>query len=163
MTQILKIIISSVILIIFTSLSEAKQAQDSLFCKIIKVDDNDILPVFKWKLNGFTYSSEDFKGKVIFPNSRTTWCQPCINEMPELSNLNNELKDSGFIMVGINVFPKTKTLNLTEFLLENSVSYSILEGNDDIINAFSRTYGEEINVISTIFIINKKERLQNEC
>ncbi|HEY5534533.1 MAG TPA: TlpA disulfide reductase family protein [Ignavibacteria bacterium] len=122
MTQIIKIFISSIILIIFTSLSEAKQAQDSLFCKIIKVDDNDILPVFKCEKNCFTYSSEDFIGKVIFSNSRTTWCQPCINEIPELSELNNELKDSGFIMVGINVFPKTKELNLIEFLLENSVS-----------------------------------------
>jgi hypothetical protein len=62
-------------------------------------------------------------------------------------------------MFGINVFPKTKTLNLTEFLLENSVSYSLLEENDDIINAFSRTYGEEINVIPTIFIINKKREI----
>jgi len=48
---------------------------------------------------------------------------------------------------------------LFNFLSQHPVSYLILEGNDELVNAFGKAYGEEVEVIPTTFIIDKKGKI----
>jgi thiol-disulfide isomerase/thioredoxin len=141
----------------FSSL-HSEVLNDTLYHKIKKVENKDI-PVFYWDRNDKEFSSKDFEGNLIFINLWATWCPPCVYEMPELSELNSELKDSGVIMIGISVFYRGGAPKLQNFLSQNPVSYLILEGNDEIIKAFENAYGEEINSIPTTFIIDKNGKI----
>jgi cytochrome c biogenesis protein CcmG, thiol:disulfide interchange protein DsbE len=131
---------------------------DSLYYKIKKIENKD-LPEFYWDMNNKEFSSKDFSGNIIFINFWATWCPPCVYEMPDLSELNSELKDSGVIMIGISVFYKSGAPKLQNFLSQNPVSYLILEGNDEIVKAFEKAYGEEMDSIPTTFIIDKNGKI----
>lgn len=50
---------------------------------------------------GERVSMKEFKGKKIFFNVWATWCPPCIEEMPTIHNLYEEVGDSGveFLML----------------------------------------------------------------
>ena len=44
--------------------------------------------------NGNEFSSDNFKGKVVFINFWATWCPPCIAEMPSVNSLYSKMKDN---------------------------------------------------------------------
>ena len=45
----------------------------------------------------------DHRGKVVFLNIWGTWCQPCIEEMPEMETLYHAFKDRKFEMMAISI------------------------------------------------------------
>ena len=49
-------------------------------------------------------------------NFWATWCAPCIEEMPMLSNFHETNKKAGISVVGVDIDNKT---NVTKFLEEN--------------------------------------------
>jgi len=151
--------LSTILLLFIFSIFQSEARADSLYYKIKKVDLNDAVPAFYWNENNIEISSKDFNGKVIFLNFWATWCPPCIKELPDLSELNSELKDSGVIIIGISVFHRNGAPKLFNFLSQHPVSYLILEGNDEITNAFGKAYGEEMDLIPTSFIIDKNGKI----
>ena len=155
----IKSFLSITLLIFIFSIFQSVVCAGSLYYKIKKVDFNDAVPAFYWNENDNEISSKDFNGKVIFLNFWATWCPPCIKEMPDLSELNSELKDSGVIIIGISVFHRDGAPKLFNFLSQHPVSYLILEGNDEITNAFGKAYGEEMDLIPTSFIIDKNGKI----
>ena len=53
---------------------------------------------------GERLNMEEFKGKVIFFNVWATWCPPCIEEMPTIHNLYEEIGDEervAFLMLSM--------------------------------------------------------------
>lgn len=52
---------------------------------------------------GERVSMEELRGKVIFFNVWATWCPPCIEEMPTINNLYNEIgeKEVAFLMLSM--------------------------------------------------------------
>jgi len=59
-------------------------------------------------LQGGTLNSSSFKDKVVMINFWATWCPPCIDELPSLEILDEQIKDKDFLLVTINV-DKDKT------------------------------------------------------
>ncbi len=49
------------------------------------------------------HSLSEYKGSVILLNFWASWCPPCRGEMPAMENLADELKDTEFVMLPINV------------------------------------------------------------
>jgi peroxiredoxin len=47
----------------------------------------------------------DLKGQVVMINFWATWCGPCRQEMPLLSQLHAKYEPLGFTMLGVNVEP----------------------------------------------------------
>ena len=45
----------------------------------------------------------DYRGKVVFLNIWGTWCQPCVQEMPEMETLYQAFKDRKFQMMAISI------------------------------------------------------------
>ncbi|WP_111641554.1 TlpA family protein disulfide reductase [Marinimicrobium alkaliphilum] len=64
------------------------------------------------------------QGKVVMLNFWASWCAPCIQEMPALDELYNDLKDQGFTLIGVNV---EQDRTAAEALLERvGVSFPIV-------------------------------------
>jgi peroxiredoxin len=54
-------------------------------------------------LAGAPASLDDFRGRVILLNLWATWCPPCVEEMPALQRLHDQLEAEGFSVVAVSV------------------------------------------------------------
>lgn len=53
-------------------------------------------------VEGETYTQEMFADYgLTLVNAFTTWCSPCVNEIPDLEKLHNEMKEKGVNVVGV--------------------------------------------------------------
>lgn len=48
---------------------------------------------------GNTYKLSDFKGQTVVLNFFATWCQPCIDEAPELEKFGKEYEDAKLLII----------------------------------------------------------------
>lgn len=52
---------------------------------------------------GQKVSVPDFKGKVLVLNFWASWCGPCIQEVPSLSNFAQQFSDKGVVVLAVSV------------------------------------------------------------
>jgi cytochrome c biogenesis protein CcmG, thiol:disulfide interchange protein DsbE len=64
----------------------------------------DTAPEFTIKAdNGRTVAVPDFGGKLLVLNFWATWCPPCVEETPSLSQFAAQYADKGVVVLGISV------------------------------------------------------------
>lgn len=124
-----------------------------------KVSGKKAAPNFTWDENGKKMSLKDLKGKVVLVNLWATWCGPCIREMPDLSKISEELKNKDFMLLGLNIFQQSGSKKVEDFLKTNPVSYVVLDGNQEVVDAFSEANGANIEAVPTTFIIDKDGKI----
>ena len=56
------------------------------------------------------HTLEDYSGKVIMVNFWAGWCHPCIQEIPEMLKLAQELADRPFVILAVNVGEERRKL-----------------------------------------------------
>ena len=49
-------------------------------------------------LDGKMVNLADYTGKVVLLNIWATWCPPCVEEMPSMEKLHQELKEEDFVI-----------------------------------------------------------------
>ena len=74
-------------------------------------------------LAGNTVTLSGLKGKVVLVNFWATWCAPCIEEMPELSEMAGEFSDKNIVFVGIAI---DQAPNVARFIEKLPVRYPIV-------------------------------------
>lgn len=82
-----------------------------------------------------------FAGQALIVNFWATWCPPCVEEMPELSDLNREMSPRGVQMVGIGIDSAAK---IAEFANRHPVSYPLVVagmGGTELGRQFGNTAG----------------------
>lgn len=99
--------------------------------------------------DGKEYSLSQFKGKVVLVNFFTFFCGPCRQEMPHLSQMQQELKGQGFQTLGIGLSSTPEQLK--QIVTQLHLAYPVLEGND----AVSKAYGG-VELVPLTFIIDKQ-------
>ena len=52
-------------------------------------------------IDGKVWRLSELRGKAVFINFWATWCQPCLEEMPSMHNLNQRLPASSFQLLSI--------------------------------------------------------------
>jgi thiol-disulfide isomerase/thioredoxin len=72
---------------------------------------------------GQTQTMAQWKGKILLINFWATWCPPCVAEMPELVELQADMKDKNLQIVGIGIDSPS---NIKEFLSTYKISYPVL-------------------------------------
>ena len=87
----------------FTDITPFQQV--SVFSEPQDTSGKDATSVGKFEsagIDGETYTEDVFsKYDLTLVNIFTTWCSPCVNEIPELEKLYQELKDQGVGVTGV--------------------------------------------------------------
>lgn len=72
-------------------------------------------------IDGRKLRLSDLKGKIVLIDFWTTWCQPCVEELPRLKHAYEKYQDSGFVIVGINL--DTDTDEARRFVKKHGMSW----------------------------------------
>jgi cytochrome c biogenesis protein CcmG, thiol:disulfide interchange protein DsbE len=62
----------------------------------------------------------DFRGKVVVLNFWATWCPPCVEELPSLIQMQQQMKDKGVVVLAISVDEDKSSYD--RFLKEHNVT-----------------------------------------
>lgn len=104
-------------------------------------------------LDGKVYQTKQLHGVPLLINIWAPWCPPCVEELPELSDLFKQLQDTNniyglnnattikFIAVGVDE-PK----NIAQFASKTSISFPLLEANSAPID-FIKNLGNHSGVL----------------
>jgi thiol-disulfide isomerase/thioredoxin len=99
--------------------------------------------------DGKIVDSKFFDGKVLLLTFFATWCPPCAEEVPVLVELQNELADAGFSVVGLSVDQQGPSI-VASFVEKRSINYPVLMAESKTTLDFGGVYG-----IPVAFLVNK--------
>lgn len=120
-------------------------------------------PLFSASLidaQGIKQGLGQYKGKIIVLNFWATWCPPCREEMPELSQLQQEYKNKNVVVLGV---AEDELAAVREFLQSSPVTYPVFIaedenmglgnslGNDKGVLPYTVIIDTDGNVIATFF------------
>lgn len=94
-------------------------------------------------------SLADYKGKVVLINIWATWCPPCVEEMPSMEKLYQELKGEGFEILAVSIDESGAKVVLP-FMKKHKLSFPALTDSKGIIKRLYQTTG-----VPESFIIDK--------
>jgi cytochrome c biogenesis protein CcmG, thiol:disulfide interchange protein DsbE len=76
---------------------------------------------FPIQIDGKPAHLSDLRGKVVVVNFWASWCQPCVEEVPGLIELNKRLASRGGVVLGVSVDEDEAAYN--QFLQQHGVNY----------------------------------------
>ena len=128
---------------------------------VIANDTEDLLGRFRPDytlndINGVQVSAADFDGRALLINFWATWCVPCVEEMPMLSNLHQRYADRGFQVVGIALDHPEKASQFARLL---GITYPALVGTTDAI-LVGREYGNRTGMLPYSVLIDRQGMVQ---
>ncbi|MBY0372948.1 MAG: TlpA family protein disulfide reductase [Bryobacteraceae bacterium] len=99
----------------------------------------DAAPDFSIKgENGKVYTARDFGGKLLILNFWATWCPPCISETPRLTQLQNDLRKDGVVILGVSVDKNEKAYK--QFIARLKVGFATAHDPEARISASYGTF-----------------------
>jgi peroxiredoxin len=104
---------------------------------------------------GQPFAFAQFAGQPLIVNFWATWCPPCVEEMPELSDLHRELSPRGIRMIGIGIDTAAK---IAEFAQKRPVSYPLVVagmGGTEL----GRQFGNTAGVLPFTVLIGRQGRI----
>jgi len=104
-------------------------------------------------LQGNTVQLSALRGNVVFINVWATWCQPCIDEMPTIERLYNQLHPRGLEVVAISLDPLGAQV-IEPFMRRYRLTFPVLL---DVKSEVERLYGT--TGVPESFIVDKQGRL----
>ena len=116
-------------------------------------------------LEGKPVSLEDLDGQVVFLNIWATWCPPCVEEMPSMQRLYEELGPEGLRIVGVSIDAAIGSTdaagrpggNIRAFVREHGLTFDIWHDPSGGIQRIYRTTGvPESFVVDRNGVIVKK-------
>jgi thiol-disulfide isomerase/thioredoxin len=99
--------------------------------------------------NGQTQALKQYAGKTVVLNFWATWCEPCREEMPELSQLHDAYKDKNLVVLGVAI---DDVAAISEFSKETKVSYPLFAADVQGMN-IAASLGNDKSVLPYTVII----------
>jgi len=113
----------------------------------------DLAPDFTLPdVNGNKVSLSSFRGKVVLLDFWATWCEPCLEELPDLVRFHEAHKDKGFTIVGVAMDAEGISV-VGPFVRQNKLPYPILVSNGDL------PEGYPIPGFPSAFLIDKNGKI----
>ena len=108
-------------------------------------------------LDDTTFKLQDKKGKVLLVNLWATWCQPCLEEMPHLVEMQEKYRDQGLEVIGLDVDPETKQ-QIEAFAAKQKLNYTLGWADDKLQTEFVKV--TRLNGIPQTLLINRNGELR---
>jgi thiol-disulfide isomerase/thioredoxin len=101
-------------------------------------------------------------GKILFLNVWATWCQPCVEEFPDLVKLYNDYQNAVVDIAAISVdYPDEVDSKILPFLASQHVPFKVYVANikkdEDLINELNPSWSGAVPA-TFIFDANGKQR-----
>ena len=87
------------------------------------------------RLDGQILASEELKDKIVVLDFWATWCENCVNEIPEFNKIEKEYSARGVRVIGLAVQSGWAS-DIQKFVKEYKMNYTVLVGNDDTVSDF---------------------------
>jgi len=100
-------------------------------------------------LDGQMVSLADYRGKVVLLNIWATWCPPCVEEMPSMEKLYQELNGDGFEILAVSI-DESGVQDVRPFMQKHKLSFPVLMDPEGTIKGLYRTTG-----VPESFVIDK--------
>lgn len=98
------------------------------------------------------------KGKVLLLNMWATWCGPCRGEMPALVKMQDEHRDKGFEIIGLNTDDGDTKEMVEEFAKELNLNYTLVWAPTEMQNGLLKI--SNFNGIPQSFIVDRDGNLR---
>lgn len=82
-------------------------------------------------VNGKKVSLSSFRGKIVLLDFWATWCEPCLEELPDLIRFQEAHKAQNFTLVGVAMDAEGASV-VGPFVRQNKIPYPILISNGDL-------------------------------
>ena len=102
-------------------------------------------------LQGEKITLSHLRGKIVVVNFWATWCLPCRKETPALEKAYEQYKDSGMVILGVNLTDQDSVSEVESFVQEFKLSYPILLDQDGNISNLYQIQG-----LPMTFFINRE-------
>ncbi|MBV9217434.1 MAG: TlpA family protein disulfide reductase [Acidobacteria bacterium] len=113
-------------------------------------------------LDGTKSKISDRRGKVVLVNLWATWCGPCRGEMPHLIAMQEQYRDQGFQILGLDVgtdgVPEPIS-TIKSFGQKNNLNYELARVPNDMVSKFEDL--SEFRAIPQTFLIDRAGRLRS--
>ena len=116
------------------------------------VDQSDLK-----NLDGTTFKVADKRGKVLLLNMWATWCGPCRAEMPTLVRMQDEHRERGLEVIGLNTDDET-VAQIDEFAAGMKLNYTLVWADTELQAALLRI--SKFGGIPQSFIIDREGNLR---
>jgi peroxiredoxin len=125
--------------------------QNNSYLKFSPLETGRLAPNFTLpRLDGKMVSLSDYRGQVVLVNIWATWCPPCVDEMPSMEKLYQELKGKNFEILAVSIdAPGEKVV--APFMKKNNLSFPALLDPEGTIKSVYQTTG-----VPESFIVNKQ-------
>jgi thiol-disulfide isomerase/thioredoxin len=107
-------------------------------------------------LGGKPQALSTFRGKPLLVNFWATWCAPCVEEMPALSVLHDEIAQKSTQIIGIGIDSPS---NIREFVSRVSVHYPLYIGGMGG-SELARTFGNQAGGLPFTVLIGADGRVK---
>jgi len=141
------------LVVVFLGLLALLLAKDSIFSPVARprVEKGVVAPDFTFPdLNGNMVSLADFRGKVVFLNIWATWCPSCVEEMPSMEKLYQEMRGEDFEILAVSIDVQGAKI-VTPFMEKYKLSFPALIDSHGRIKSLYQTTG-----VPETFIIDKE-------
>ena len=98
-------------------------------------------------VTGKKVTSASFADKSLLVTFFATWCPPCIQEIPNLIDLQEEYRGQGFTVVGISVDQEKRVVR--DLVTDKDINYPVVMADKAVTRNFGGVYG-----IPTSFLVN---------
>ncbi|HEV7281291.1 MAG TPA: TlpA disulfide reductase family protein [Pirellulaceae bacterium] len=110
----------------------------------------------KLELSGMTvdgqpFDWESYRGKIVLVDFWATWCQPCLQELPNVEQNYQKYKDQGFDVVGVNLDDELSAVK--QFLTANSLPWTTIVTDDPSKVGFDSPMAKKYGVEAIPFVL----------
>ena len=99
-------------------------------------------------LDGTIIDSNEYQGRVRLINFFATWCPPCLEEIPNLIDLENRFGRDGLSVIGLSVDQGGRE-KVKKFVKKMKINYPVLMADEKVSSAFGGVSGIPVSFLVT--------------
>ena len=116
---------------------------------------NKNIPSFDLQLPdiyGSQHSLNEWQGKIRIINFWATWCPPCLEEIPNFIELQEQYAEKNIQFIGVAIDNKE---SVTQYLTSKAINYPVLLAENEGLN-LAKELGNTMNVVPYTVIVNQQ-------